>query len=171
MLDWICAIHARYSFLPESYFLFVNIFDRFLSLRSSVTLKKLQLVAISSFCIAVKYEEGVSPSLAELVTLTEDAYTADEICKAERYVLKTISYDLSFPGPMTWLRRGSKADMLEPRARTIAKYLLEVASFDWRLVAVPPSLQAAATLWFARLMLQREDWVRTFPARRYCPRY
>ncbi|KAK1223267.1 G2/mitotic-specific cyclin [Marasmius sp. AFHP31] len=158
VLDWICAIHARYTFLPESYFLFVNIFDRFLSLRSSVTLKKLQLVAISSFCIAVKFEEGVSPSLGELVTLTENAYTAEEICKAERYVLKTISYDLSFPGPMTWLRRGSKADLLEPRARTIAKYLLEVASFDRNLVAVPPSLQAAATLWFARLMLHREDW-------------
>ncbi|KAL0572259.1 G2/mitotic-specific cyclin [Marasmius crinis-equi] len=158
VMDWIGAIHARYAFLPESYFLFVNIFDRFLSLRGSVTLKKLQLVAVSSFCIAVKYEEGVSPSLQELVKLTEDAYSADEICKAERYVLKTLSYDLSFPGPMTWLRRGSKADELEPRARTIAKYLLEAASFEHTLVAVPPSLQAAASLWFARLMLHREDW-------------
>ncbi|KAF9254559.1 hypothetical protein L218DRAFT_886025 [Marasmius fiardii PR-910] len=156
--DWISAVHARFGFLPESYFLFVNIFDRFLSLRTSVPLTKLQLVAVSAFCIAVKYEEGVSPSLQELVKLTEDAYTAEEICKAERYILKTIGYDLSFPGPMTWLRRGSKADLLEPKARTIAKYLLEAASFDRHLVAVPPSLQAAASLWFARLMLHREDW-------------
>ncbi|KAG7091936.1 hypothetical protein E1B28_008328 [Marasmius oreades] len=156
--DWISAIHGRYDFLPESYFLFVNIFDRFLSLRTSVPVTKLQLVAISAFCIAVKFEEGVSPSLHELVKLTEDTYTADEICKAERYLLKTIGYDLSFPGPMTWLRRGSKADLLEPRARTIAKYLLEAASFDGHLVAIPPSLQAAASLWFARLMLHREDW-------------
>ncbi|KAK7042976.1 G2/mitotic-specific cyclin [Paramarasmius palmivorus] len=158
LLDWIVQIHARYNFLPESFFLTVNLFDRFLSLRPTISLQKLQLVGVSCFCVAVKFEEGVSPSVQELVRLTGETYTSEEICKAERYVLKTIGYDLSSPGPMTWLRRGSKADNLEPQARTIAKYLLEVASFLKDLVATPPSLLAAASLWFARLMLGREDW-------------
>ncbi|KAI3621456.1 g2 mitotic-specific cyclin cdc13 [Moniliophthora roreri] len=158
LLDWIIQIHSRYQFISESFFLCVNLFDRFLSLRPTISLQKLQLVGVSCFCIAVKFEEGVSPSIHELVKLTGDTYTAEEIIKAERYVLKTINYDLSSPGPMTWLRRGSKADYLEPQARTVAKYLLEVASFLGELVATPPSLLAAASLWFARLMLSREDW-------------
>ncbi|KAJ3774641.1 nime/cyclinb [Lentinula raphanica] len=158
LVEWILSIHARYSFLPESFFLFVNILDRFLSLRPTVALSKLQLVGVSCFCTAVKFEEGVAPSTQELVLLTGEIYTADEICKAERYVLRTINWDLSFPGPMSWLRRGSKADELDPIARTFAKYLLELACFSAELVATPSSLVSATALWLSRLILGREDW-------------
>ncbi|KAJ3887704.1 cyclin-like protein [Lentinula edodes] len=159
LIEWILSIHSRYNFLAESFFLFVNVMDRFLSLRPTVALSKLQLVGVSCFCAAVKFEEGVAPSTEELVLLTGEIYSADEICKAERYVLKTIDWDLSFPGPMSWLRRGSKADDLDPVARTFAKYLLELACFAPELVATPSSLVAATSLWLARLTLGREEWV------------
>lgn len=159
LIEWILSIHSRYNFLAESFFLFVNVMDRFLSLRPTVALSKLQLVGVSCFCAAVKFEEGVAPSTDELVLLTGEIYSADEICKAERYVLKTIDWDLSFPGPMSWLRRGSKADDLDPVARTFAKYLLELACFAPELVATPSSLVAATSLWLARLTLGREEWV------------
>ncbi|KAE9387967.1 hypothetical protein BT96DRAFT_927314 [Gymnopus androsaceus JB14] len=158
ILEWVLEIHARYNFLAESFFLFVNIIDRFLSLRPTVSLKKLQLLGVACFCVAVKYEEGVAPSTKELVLLTGEIYTVKEICKAEQYVLQTLNFDLSHPGPMTWLRRGSKADDLDPGARTIAKFLLELAAFSPFLVAVPSSIVAAATLWFARMVLGREEW-------------
>ncbi|KAJ4468785.1 cyclin-like protein [Lentinula aciculospora] len=158
LTEWILSIHSRYNFLAESFFLFVNIMDRFLSLRPTVALSKLQLVGVSCFCAAVKFEEGVAPSTQELVLLTGEIYSAEEICKAERYVLKTIDWDLSFPGPMSWLRRGSKADDLDPIARTLAKYLLELACFAPELVATPSSLVAATSLWLARLILGREEW-------------
>ncbi|KAF8828167.1 hypothetical protein HHX47_DHR4000489 [Lentinula edodes] len=158
LIEWILSIHSRYNFLAESFFLFVNVMDRFLSLRPTVALSKLQLVGVSCFCAAVKFEEGVAPSTEELVLLTGEIYSADEICKAERYVLKTIDWDLSFPGPMSWLRRGSKADDLDPVARTFAKYLLELACFAPELVATPSSLVAATSLWLARLTLGREEW-------------
>ncbi|KAJ3747895.1 nime/cyclinb [Lentinula detonsa] len=158
LVEWILSIHSRYNFLAESFFLFVNIMDRFLSLRPTVALSKLQLVGVSCFCTAVKFEEGVAPSTQELVLLTGEIYTADEICKAERYVLRTINWDMSFPGPMSWLRRGSKADDLDPVARTFAKYLLELACFSPELVATPSSLVAATSLWLARLILGREEW-------------
>ncbi|KAF9068858.1 cyclin-like protein [Rhodocollybia butyracea] len=158
LVEWVLQIHSRYNFLAESFFLFVNIMDRFLSLRPTVALSKLQLVGVSCFCTAVKFEEGVAPSTKELVLLTGEIYTAEEICTAERYVLKTIDFNLSFPGPMSWLRRGSKADDLDPVARTLAKYFLELACFSPALVATPTSLVAAASLWFARLILEREEW-------------
>ncbi|THU94727.1 hypothetical protein K435DRAFT_829264 [Dendrothele bispora CBS 962.96] len=158
LLDWILQLHARYNFLPETFFLCVNIMDRFLSLRTAISIDRIQLMGISCFSIAAKFEEGVSPSIQELVRLTGNAYTSDQLCSAERYVLKTIKYDLSYPGPMSWLRRGSKADELDPGARTIAKYLLEVACFESDLVSAPASLIAAASLWFARLVLGREEW-------------
>lgn len=159
LLDWIIQLHWRYQFLPESLFLFTNILDRFLSLRPQISVSKLQLVGLACFFIATKYEETLTPAVAEIARLSEDQYTVADILKAERYILNTLGYDLSYPGPMNWLRRGSKADDFEPQARTVAKYLLEVGCFEPKLVATPASLMAAAALWIARLTLGREDWV------------
>ncbi|KAK0204005.1 g2/mitotic-specific cyclin cdc13 [Desarmillaria ectypa] len=156
--DWMLQVHTMYRCVPETFFLYVNIFDRFLSLRPMVSISRLQLVGISCFFVAAKFEESIAPSVEDIVRLAGEQYTVSELLKAEQYVLKTLNWDLSYTGPMTWLRRGSKADDLEVTARTIAKYLLEVGCIEWRLVAIPASLVAAASLWLARLALGREEW-------------
>lgn len=79
--------------------------------------------------------------------------------KAEKYILKMLEWDLKAPGPMGWLRRGSKADGCEVQARTIAKYLLEIGCLERKLIGVVPSKVSAAALWLARLALGREEWV------------
>lgn len=156
--DWMLQVHTMYRCVPETFFLYVNIFDRFLSLRPMVSISRLQLVGISCFFVAAKFEESIAPSVEDIVRLAGEQYTVSEMLKAEQYVLKTLNWDLSYTGPMSWLRRGSKADDLEVTARTIAKYLLEVGCIEWRLVATPASLVAAASLWLARLALGREEW-------------
>ncbi|KAK0480914.1 nime/cyclinb [Armillaria novae-zelandiae] len=148
--DWMLQVHTMYRCVPETFFLYVNIFDRFLSLRPMVSISRLQLVGISCFFVAAKFEESIAPSVEDIVRLAGGQYTVSEMLKAEQYVLKTLNWDLSYTGPMSWLRRGSKADDLE--------YLLEVGCIEWRLVATPASLVAAASLWLARLALGREDW-------------
>lgn len=158
LVDWILQVHAKFGLLQETLFLFVNILDRFLSARS-VDLLKLQLVGITAFFIAAKYEETYAPSVTEIAYLAENAYSVEEILKAERYMLKTIGWDLRHPGPMTWLRRGSKADDCDVQARTVAKYLIEIGCLEWRLVGTVPSMIAAAAMWLARMTLGREDWV------------
>ena len=158
LVDWILQVHARFNMLQESFLLSVNVLDRFLSKRQ-ISIGRLQLVGLASFLIATKFEETYAPSVAEMVALADKQYTADDILKAERYILKTLNWDLRSPGPMNWLRRGSKADHSETKARTIAKYLIEIGCLEWRLVAVVPSLISAAALWLARLTLGREEWV------------
>ena len=60
---------------------------------------------------------------------------------------------------MHYLRRISKADDYELKAQTISKYLLEVAALEWRFLATPPSLVAAASICLARLILGHDKWV------------
>ena len=158
LINWLMEIHSRFRFLHETLFLCVNILDRLLSVRA-VSLQKLQLVGVACLLIACKYEETCSPSVAEIVHLCDKQYKADEIVRAEQYVLKAISWNLSFPGPMGWLRRGSKADEYDEKARTIAKYFLEVGCLEKDLIGIPSSLTAAASLWLARLIIGREEWV------------
>jgi G2/mitotic-specific cyclin 2 len=158
LVDWVLQVHARFQMLQETLFLFINILDRFLSVRP-VALSKLQLVGITCFFIASKFEETYAPSVKEIAYLTDGQSSVNDVLKAERYILKTIEWDLRYPGPMGWLRRGSKADDCEFKARTVAKYLLEIGCLERRLVATLPSLLAAAALWLARLVLGREEWV------------
>ena len=159
LTDWLIQVHSRFRLLPETLFLCVNIIDRFLSARV-VSLVKLQLVGITCMFIAAKVEEIISPSARNFLYCADSSYSETEILQAERYVLKTLDWNLSYPNPIHFLRRISKADQYNVQTRTIAKYLMEIQCLEWRLISATPSVLAAASVWLARLILGREDWVR-----------
>ena len=158
LTDWLIQVHSRFRLLPEPLFLCVNIIDCFLSARV-VSLAKLQLVGITCMFIAAKVEEIVAPSASNFLYCADSSYTESEILQAERYVLKTIDWNLSYPNPIHFLRRISKADDYNVQVRTVGKYLLEIQCLEWRLIAAPPSLLAAASIWLARLIIGTPDWV------------
>lgn len=157
LLDWLVQVHARFSLLPETLFLSVNYIDRFLSCKV-VSLAKLQLVGATALFLAAKYEEVNCPSISEIVYMVDNGYTMDEILKAERFMLSMLAFELGWPGPMSFLRRISKADDYDLETRTLAKYFLEVTIMDERFVGCPPSSTAAAAHCLARQMLRKGDW-------------
>ena len=158
LIDWLVEVHTRFHLLPETLFLAVNVVDRFLS-EKVVQLDRLQLVGITAMFIASKYEEVLSPHIANFRHIADDGFTEAEILSAERFVLATLNYDLSYPNPMNFLRRISKADNYDIQSRTIGKYLMEISLLDHRLMAYRPSHIAAAAMYLARLILDRGEWV------------
>jgi hypothetical protein len=120
---------------------------------------KLQLVGATALFIAAKYEEVNCPSVDEMIYMLGDIYTADELLKAERFMLSMLKYELGWPGPLSYLRRISKADDYDVETRTLAKYFLEVAMMDERFVACVPSFLAAGAHCLARMMLRKGEWV------------
>lgn len=157
LVDWMIEIHHKLKLLQETLFIAVNSVDRFLSQRP-VSLAKLQLVGIAALLIASKFEEVVSPSISNFVYLSDNTFNDKEILKAERYMLHVLNYSLTYPSPLTFLRRISKADNYDIRTRTLAKYFMEVVLMDETLLNCPPSMMAAASLWLARRMLGRGMW-------------
>ena len=158
LMDWIVQVHHRFNLLPETLFLCVNYIDRFLSCKV-VSLGKLQLVGATAIFIAAKYEEIDCPSVQEIVYMVDGGYTVDEILKAERFMLSMLQFELGWPGPMSFLRRISKADDYDLETRTLAKYFLEITIMDERFVGSPPSFVAAAAHCLARMMLKKGTWV------------
>lgn len=161
LMDWLVQVHSRFNLLPETLFLTVNYIDRFLSYKV-VSVGKLQLVGATAILVAAKYEEIHCPSLEEIEYMVDNGYTADEILKAERFMLSMLSFELGFPGPMSFLRRVSKADNYDLDTRTLAKYFIELTIMDERFVATPPSFLAAGAHCLSRLILGKGDWV-SFP--------
>ena len=144
--------------LPETLHLAINLLDRLLSKRQC-SLSRLQLLGITCLRIAAKYEESWCLAIDQFVARTEGAYTAKQINNAERYVLGTLDWNLSSPGPMSWLRRASKAEGYDATSRAIAKYLIEIAVVHPSLCEVRSSLIATAATYLARLYLNKGEWV------------
>lgn len=157
LVDWLLEVHTRFRLLPETLFLAVNIIDRFLSSKI-VQLDRLQLVGVTAMFIASKYEEVLSPHVQNFRHVADDGFTEEEILSAERFVLTALNYDLSYPNPMNFLRRISKADNYDIQTRTLGKYLLEIGCLDHRFLAHPPSQVAAAAMYLARMVLERGPW-------------
>ncbi|KAI1115392.1 cyclin-like protein [Nemania sp. NC0429] len=160
LIDWLIEVHTRFHLLPETLFLAINIVDRFLS-KKVVQLDRLQLVGVAAMFIACKYEEVVSIHVGNFKMIADNGFEESEILEAERYILGVLDYDLSYPNPMNFLRRISKADNYDIQVRTIGKYLMEVSLLDHRFMAYRPSHVAAAAIYLARLMLERGEWDET----------
>ena len=158
LVDWLIEVHHRFHLLPETLFLCINIIDRFLS-KKVVRLDRLQLVGITALFIASKYEEVLSPHVSNFQRVTDDGYQEEEILEAERFILSTLNFDLSYPNPMNFLRRVSKADNYDFQTRSIGKYLTEISLLDHRFMGYRPSMVAAASMYLAREILDRGDWV------------
>lgn len=160
LIDWLIEVHTRFHLLPETLFLAINIIDRFLS-EKVCQLDRLQLVGITAMFIASKYEEVLSPHVGNFVHVADDGFSEAEILSAERFILSTLNFNLSYPNPMNFLRRISKADNYDIQSRTIGKYLMEISLVDHRFMAYRPSHVAAAAMYLSRMILDRGEWVRT----------
>ncbi|KAI1075064.1 cyclin-like protein [Whalleya microplaca] len=160
LVDWLIEVHTRFHLLPETLFLAINIIDRFLSMKV-VQLDRVQLVGITAMFIASKYEEVLSPHVSNFEHVADDGFSVAEILSAERYILGTLNYDLSYPNPMNFLRRISKADNYNIQSRTIGKYLMEISVLDHRFMAYRPSHVAAAAMYLSRQILDLGEWDET----------
>ncbi|KAE8151863.1 cyclin-like protein [Aspergillus avenaceus] len=157
LVDWLIEVHTRFRLLPETLFLAVNIIDRFLS-AEVVALDRLQLVGVAAMFIASKYEEVLSPHVANFSHVADETFTDKEILDAERHILATLEYNMSYPNPMNFLRRISKADNYDIQTRTLGKYLMEISLLDHRFMAYRQSHVASAAMYLARLILERGAW-------------
>jgi hypothetical protein len=96
------------------------------------------------------------------VYLCQDSCTEKDIQELRSMSSRQSTGTFRIPLPITFLRRISKADGFDAQSRTLAKYLVEIYCLEWRMISHPPSVIAAAGMWLARLVLDREEWVRAF---------
>ncbi|NXQ50151.1 CCNB2 protein, partial [Catharus fuscescens] len=157
LVDWLVQVHSRFRLLQETLYMCVAIMDRFLQ-SYPVPRKKLQLVGVTALLVASKYEEILSPDIADFVYITDNAYTSNEIREMEMIILKELNFDLGRPLPIHFLRRASKAGEADAKQHTLAKYLMELTLIDYDMVHHRPSEIAAAALCLSQKVLGQNKW-------------
>ena len=158
LLNWLVQIHEKFNLLQETLYLAVNIMDRFLS-HTEIALDKFHLVGSTCLFIASKYEEINCIVLKDLLKILDDQYTESQVIRAERYILCALDFELGWPGPMSYLRRISKADEYDFDIRTLAKYLLETTIMDPCVVASPPSWVAAGAYYLSMIIFRDSYYI------------
>ncbi|NXX91979.1 CCNB2 protein, partial [Centropus bengalensis] len=157
LVDWLIQVHSRFQLLQETLYMCVAVMDRFLQ-SHPVSRNKLQLVGVTALFLAAKYEEMLSPDIADFVYITDNAYTSDEVRKMEIMILKELDFNLGRPLPIHFLRRASKAGEADAKQHTLAKYLMELTLLDYDMVHHRPSEIAAAALCLSQKILGCNSW-------------
>jgi len=158
LVDWLVQVHKKHRLRPETLYLTVNLIDRYLS-RISATRKKLQLVGVVAMLIASKFEEIKPPDVADLVYVTADAYTKEDIFEMECCMLTTLDFQLVVPTAAHFLERLRLANNSTATHDQLCRYLVELSLPDVRTIRHAPShLVAAATLVSNELMERQPAW-------------
>uniref|UniRef100_A0A8B9J3J2 Cyclin B2 n=1 Tax=Amazona collaria TaxID=241587 RepID=A0A8B9J3J2_9PSIT len=157
LVDWLVQVHSRFQLLQETLYMCVAVMDRFLQ-SHPVPRKRLQLVGVTALLLASKYEEIFAPDVADLVYITDNAYTSHEIREMEIVILQELNFNLGRPLPIHFLRRASKAGEADVKQHTLAKYLMELTLIDYDMVHHRPSEIAAAALCLSQKLLGNNKW-------------
>jgi len=155
MVDWLSEVHFIFQLIPETFFLCIDIFDRYLSSTTEVLHKqKLQLIGVTSLLIACKYEELFSPECNDFIYISDNALTKEQILEMEQLILKTTDFYLTHPSPLVFLRRFSKAASSNFISHTLCKFIIEMSLMEVDMLKYPPSHIAAAAVYISRTMLK-----------------
>jgi len=101
--DWLYEVHRKYCLRRETLFLAISTIDRYLS-QAWVSRQQLQLVGVTALNIAAKFEEIESPELVELVYVTADSYTKQQIMDMEITMLTLLRFEIAAPTSASFLR-------------------------------------------------------------------
>jgi len=148
LIDWLIQVHARFELLPQTLYLTVNILDRFLE-RKVVSRRKLQLVGCASMLLASKYEEIYAPEFEDFVSMSDNAFKADDLLKMEGVILNTLKFNLTVPTTYAFLRRYLKVSGASPRIQHHATYMIERSLQEYSLLKFLPSTLASAAVLLA----------------------
>lgn len=174
VIDWLVGVHKMFRHFRETLFLCVNIFDRYLSVLHtksknfcSITRSKLQLVAVSAYLIAVKYEELLAVELKTLVSIVANVYTKEEIISTEMSMCQALNFQFTVPTSYQFSMRllivleGSTliCEAAKPRRCMeqlfhLTNFFLEHALLDYDALQFTPSQVGNAAVYLAVHTLQ-----------------
>ena len=93
VIEWLSYIIHYFSQSNETLFMCINIMDRYIT-KKKITLNNYQLAAISSYLIASKYEDTNSPSIDDLIYISKNIYSHNNIIEMEIDILSTLNFDI-----------------------------------------------------------------------------
>lgn len=159
LLDWLIEVHLKFKLQQETFFLTINLIDRYLD-KKTIQRTKLQLVGITSMFIACKYEEIYAPEVKDFVFITDKAYTNEEVLSMERDILGTVNFDVTVPSSLRFIELYNYYISFDETVYCFMHYLLDLSVVDYRMLKYKSSLIAASVVYVSIKLLHKENIIR-----------
>lgn len=145
LMDWLIDVHLKFKLHRETFYLAVDIVDRFLAARP-VSRAHLQLVGVTAMMIAGKHDEIWPPEVKDCVYISANTYSAAEVLDMERTIAGALRF--RFTVPTTYPFASRALDVLDAPSsqRDAAMFFLDCAAHEYELVQALPSRVAAAAV-------------------------
>lgn len=148
LVDWLVEVHYKFRLQPPTLWLTINILDRYLA-RTNLLRNRLQLVGITAFLIACKFEEIFAPEVKDCVFIADNGYSRAEILAMEQSILTLLDYEICVPTSYHFLTRYANLANVSDRIRFLAFYYAERCLQEKDVLEVLPSHLAAAAMYCA----------------------
>jgi len=146
IVDWMMQIYIDFNLAKETFYLAVDLLDRFLTQRK-VERRQLQLVAIGVFLIASKYLDVCFVQPRMLIWLTDNTYTLKQLLQMESLILNQLEWTLTLPTRYSFLREYLNIYTLDFEKTTVVNYVLDSTLMSYSLTIYYPSEVVEAVLY------------------------
>ncbi|KAJ4823453.1 hypothetical protein Tsubulata_044007 [Turnera subulata] len=146
-------VHFKFELMPETLYLMVTLLDRYLS-QVQIKKKELQLVGLTALLLASKYEDFWHPRIKDLISISAESYTRDQMLAMEKFFLKKLKFRLNEPTPYVFMLRFLKAAQSDKKLEHLAFYLIELCLVEYEALRYKPSMLCASSIYVARSTLQ-----------------
>ncbi|KAI4971736.1 hypothetical protein ZWY2020_002650, partial [Hordeum vulgare] len=155
--NWCQFVAEKYRLVPHTLYLTVNYIDRYLSV-NEINRQTLELLGIACMLIAAKYEEICAPQVEVILHQI--------VLNKEASVLNYLKFEMTAPTAKCFLRRFVRAAQVcdeDPplHLEFLANYVVELSLLEYSLLAYPPSLVAASSIFLMKFILQpaKHPWI------------
>lgn len=156
MVEWIIDVHRKFRLMSETLYVTINIVDRYLSLKQ-IKKSELHLLGVTALLISTKYEEIYPPELKDLLSVSENKFTKQEVLKMEAKILSTLDFDFMYPSSLRFLERFRKLSNTasDDQIFYFAQYINEIALLDASLLKYKQSEIAASSIILSARAIKR----------------
>ena len=154
VIEWLSYIVHYFSQSNETLFMSINIMDRYIS-KKKITLNIYQLVAISSYLIASKYEDTFTPSIDDLIYISKNIYKHNDITTMEKDILDTLNFDIFSVSSYQFLSSFYLLSNINNKILfCLGHLILEICLLNIEIMSYEQSLLAIGSLLIAKKSLE-----------------
>ncbi|KAL1559913.1 putative cyclin-B3-1 isoform X1 [Salvia divinorum] len=153
LINWLIEVHQRFELMEETLFLTVTLLDRYLSI-DCIKKNEMQLVGLTALLLASKYEDFWHPRVTDLISISAESYTKDQMLKMEKTILKKLKFRLNQPTAYVFMLRFLKAAQSDTKLERFAFYLIELCLVEYEALNYKTSMLCASAIFVARCTMR-----------------
>ena len=157
--QWLVKNNHKWKLNDDTVFMAMNIMDRYIS-KNKVENSEFQLVGISSYLIASKYEDIYPPYIEDLSQICNFIYTSDDIIKKEYEILSRLKFDILYNSSYKFLTfLHAIVEKENTKLLYLAQFILELSLENLEILKFSQSKRALAALLLAKKIMQiKRSW-------------